>query len=255
MYSSNFSKNAIFVGVVAGLLSGLIGCGGGGGGDDGSPASPPATSTPSVSSDITTLASCISASPGKQFAVSYTTDDGYKKSYIDSFYSGTFSGVAVTVEKSHHDSDSAGNYVENYVVFTPSKVEYLGYKKYYSDSTSYTNTFSGYSLDLTVTAGQSQTINVSEVYSSGESSSYAATYVFDGVEALSIAGVTLNTCRLTASGPGGTVGRPGTVKVTMWYAAGYGFTDPVKRLTITNYSDEKTPSSETDTGELTIPLH
>ena len=271
MYDINYYVNSVFICVLAGLFSGLSGCGGGGGGDSNdASASTPATPSvaepsPAVSGDTTTLASCVSAAEGKQFTVDSM---GYENTvpfpFTFSLYSGTYNGTAVTVKKRRNIANTT-SYRETYGVYTPSILTILADRLYVYDSVSnayktYTDAYSGYSLDLTKKIGESQNVDVTTTDDAANSSVDHRVYIFDGVETLTIAGVMLNTCRLTvtSSSPdlNGYGTRHGTYKMTEWVSAGYGLDDyePIKGVATITFLDGYQPSSVTESSVLTSPL-
>ncbi len=214
MCNINCSIDSVLICVLAGSFSGLSGCGGGGG--DSNDASAPTSATPTVvgpspavSGDTTTLASCVSAAEGKEFSVDVTRyEDNVPFPFTFSLYSGTYNGTAVTVKK-RRSITGTGNYRETYGVYTPTRLTILADRLYAYDSVlnaykTYTDAYSGYSLDLTKKIGESQNVDVTTTDDAANSSVDHRVYTFDGVETLTIAGVTLNTCRLkvTSSSPG-----------------------------------------------------
>ncbi|MBS1230694.1 MAG: hypothetical protein H6R17_3971 [Proteobacteria bacterium] len=249
MYISKVSKNLIPVCVLASVFSGLSGCGGGG--DDGNSASATAA-TPAIVGDTTTLASCMSPSLGKQYAAKEAGSE-----ITVSFYGGTYNGSDVTVEKHHRAADPSGVFSELYTVYTPEKLTNLGDRDYNASGTIDTTTYAGYSIDLTKKVGESQVLSITKTNSYGPST-YSSTFVFDGVETLTMAGVTLNTCRTMLVGENSLrQSRPGTSTTTAWFAAGYGFSYPVKVSASFDYSDGKAPARESfdNVVILTVPLH
>ena len=248
MYISKVSKNLIPVCVLASVFSGLSGCGGGG--DDGNSASAPV-----IVGDTTTLASCMSPSLGKQYAVKEAVNGGSEITV--SFYGGTYNGSDVTVEKFHYAADPSGVFSELYTVYTPEKLTNLGDRNYNSSGTIDATTYAGYSIDLTKKVGESQVLRITKTNSYGPST-YSSTLVFDGVETLTMAGVTLNTCRTMLVGEDSLrQSRPGTSTTIAWFAAGYGFSYPVKVSAYFDYSDGKAPARESFENfvMLTVPLH
>jgi hypothetical protein len=124
----------------------------------------------------------------------------------------------------------------------------------------YTDAYSGYSLDLTKKVGESQNVDITTTDDASNSSVDHRVYTFEGVETLTIAGVTLNTCRLTVTSSSPYLNdygsRHGTYKMTEWVSAGYGLDDyePIKSLSTITFLDGKKPSSVTESSVLTSPL-
>lgn len=268
------SNNGVFVCVLAGLFSGLSGCGGGGGDSNDVSASTTATTpvttpvadpNPAVNSDTTTLASCVGAAEGKSFTVDATRyEQTVPYPFTYSLYGGTFNGNVVTVKKRGNIANTT-SYRETYGVYTPSRVTILADRLYAYDSVSktyktYTDAYSGYSIDLTKKVGESQNVDITTTDDASNSSVDHRVYTFEGVETLTIAGVTLNTCRLsvTSSSPylNDYGSRHGTYKMTEWVSAGYGLDDyePIKSLATITFLDGNRPSSVTESSLLTSPL-
>jgi hypothetical protein len=197
----------------------------------------------------------MSSSLGKQYTVKEADSAGSEMTV--SFYGGTYNGSGVTVEKYHRAADPSGVFLEQYKVYTPTKLTLLGSRDYTASGTIDATTYAGYSIDLTKKVGESQVLNITKTNSLGPST-YSSTLVFDAVETLTIAGVTLNTCRTRLVGENSSrQNRPVTSTTTAWFAAGYGFSYPVKVSASFDYTDGKAPARESfdNVVMLTVPLH
>lgn len=210
----------------------LAACGGGGSGSS-------ATTTPS--SEARTLASCLSPTPGKKFTGTYTSSSGQTFTQAFEILAGTYGGANATLEKTalvNADGSLSSTYSTNYAIYTSTRLYSLArIRGNSSTSSTYEEKFSGYDFDLSKKIGEVQTISGVETAPDGSTTTSTITLSFEGMETLSLASRTLNTCRIKIDETSGT----DTSRVVVWIAPGYGFWSPVK--------ETDTVISGTDAGQ------
>jgi hypothetical protein len=216
------------------LSSLLSACGGGGDSSSNVIVSP--TGTP-------TLASCVSAKLGNSATRSVTSTDYITgttstESEAVSFSSGKFNDKDVTV-MSYRWGDSSGT-KQAYEIYTDSTYSLL------ADGSGYL-ALSGFVIDLTKKVGDTQTLHYSVTQNGTIGNPKTLTLKFDGQETLSVAGKTLNTCRLVMAVDSVDIElnnseRTGTSTHTWWIAPGYGFM-PIKTEGNATFSDGQLPAT------------
>ena len=189
-----------------------------------------------------TLASCFSVTLGNGFTRSvtstdYTTGTTSVLKEAVSYLSGKFNDKDVTVMSYRWDDSSETK--QAYEIYADSTYSLFAHENGALE-------FSGFVIDLTKKLGETQTFHYSVTDSGTTGNLKTMTLKFDGQETLSIAGKTLNTCRLVMSVDSADIEfndseRIGTSTHTWWIAPGYGFM-PIKTEGNATFSDGKLPA-------------
>lgn len=213
----------------------LAACGGGGGGGS----SPSTTPSTTVGSETKTLASCLTPTPGKKFTGTYTSPSGKTQSYSYEILAGTYGGANATLEKKvklNADGSLSDNYSTAYASYTGATLYALG-RIDGDSSTTDEDKFSGYNFDLSKKIGETQTVSGVITSQDGHTTTTTVTLTFEGLETLSLAGKSLDTCRIKLD----ETSSSSTDRTVLWVAPGHGLWSPVK--------ETQTVISGTDAGQ------
>lgn len=240
MNNSNRQSTAIRKLAAASSWLILAACGGGNTeSDSGTATNATAASSASSSAATVTLGTCLSATPGKTFTTQYvagTTTTTTPRS----IGTGILNSISATTEIFGSGTDTSAYYS----VYSANNLQVLGIVNHSSTGNNLTVQYSGYTIDLTVTPGESRSIRVTDGV---PGDLVQTTYTFEGIEQLQVAGTTLTTCRVAIQSISSSATSSATSSGKFWYAAGYGFWGPVKEINY--YSD----GSLSGMGSLLVP--
>ncbi len=204
--------------------------------------------------NLTTLASCYALTPGNTFTTTSTPDIASATSALGapiryptevdtvSVMTSTFAGASVKIRRTNQSSTS--RYSDTHVSYSPNGTAYTRVSNEFVIGvvTNSTTRFNGFTRDLTLTPGQSQTYSYTRSTNGSTPTTVTSKLTFEAVEdIITPSGTYLKTCKQTL-----TQISPASVLIsdTFWYANGFG---NVKEITIEQFNDGRTPDRMTRT--------